>query len=349
MAGSIASCRAGIPTGSAKNRAHRWCLLIGTNWTGVRDGRERNVSRASAFAVATHPNQGFASVFVTAPDGLTLHVRSYGSHLASALPVVCLPGLARTAADFHLLAAALAADPAKPRLVLAIDYRGHGRSEYDRNPDNYTLPVTLADLSAVLIALEIVPAIFVGTSYGGLLAMMLAVMRPTAIAGVILNDIGPVIEPQGLVRIKGYVGKLPIARNFKEGADILRWLFGAQFPKLTPQDWIAFAQRTWREHGAGLVPDYDLKLARTLQGADLLRFPTLWNQFDALARVPLMVIRGANSDMLASTTLDAMLARRGELDVAVVPDQGHAPLLTEPKLIRRIAAFVVSCDSQARR
>jgi pimeloyl-ACP methyl ester carboxylesterase len=311
------------------------------------------VSRASAFAVATHPNQGFASVFVTAPDGLTLHVRSYESRLASALPVVCLPGLARTAADFHPLAAALAADPAKPRLVLALDYRGHGQSKYDRNPDNYTLPVALADLSAVLTALEIAPAMFVGTSYGGLLAMMLAASRPTAIAGVILNDIGPVIEPEGLLtirlRIKGFAGKLPIPRNFEEGAEILRWLLHAQFPKLAPQDWIAFAQRTWREHGGGLVPDYDLKLARTLQGGNRGRPPTLWNQFDALARVPLMVIRGANSDMLASTTLNAMLARRGELEVAVVPDQGHAPLLIEPKLIRRIAAFVASCDLSARR
>ena len=174
---------------------------------------------------------------------------------------------------------------------------------------------------------------------------MLAPSRPTAIAGVILNDIGPLIELPGIVRIKGYVGKLPTPRTFKEGAKILRWWFDAQFPKLAPQDWLAFAQRTWREHRGGLVPDYDLKLARTLKKANLERLPTLWNQFDALARVPLMVIRGANSDMLALTTLDAMLARRGELEVAVVPDQGHAPLLAEPKLIRRIAAFVASCDA----
>jgi pimeloyl-ACP methyl ester carboxylesterase len=302
------------------------------------------VSRASAFAAATHPHEGFASVFVTAPDGLRLHLRRYGSRRASALPVVCLPGFARTAADFHPLAAALAG-PANPRLVFALDYRGHGRSEYDINADNYTtVSVALADLSAVLIALEIAPAIFVGTSYGGLLAMMLAVSRPTAIAGVILNDIGPVIEPQGLVRIKGHVGNLPTPRNFEEGAEILRWLSGARFPKLAPQDWIAFAHRTWREHGGGLVPDHDPKLARALRGVDLLHSPTLWNEFDALARVPLMVIRGANSDVLASTTLQAMLARRDELDVAVMPDQGHPPLLADPKLIRRIAAFVASCD-----
>ena len=292
---------------------------------------------------ATASDRRFASVFVTAPDGLTLHVRRYGSRVASALPVVCLPGLARTAADFDPLAAALADDPAKPRLVLALDYRGHGQSKYDRNPDNYALPVALTDLSAVLIALELAPAIFVGTSYGGLLAMMLAVLRPTAIAGVILNDIGPVVEPHGLVRLKGYIGKLPIPRNFEEGGEILRWLFEAQFPKLARQDWIAFAQRTWREHGGRLLPDYDPKLAQTLQGADMQHPPTLWAHFDALARVSLMVIRGAKSDMLASSTLDAMLSRRRELQIALVPDQGHPPLLTDPKLIRRIAAFVASC------
>jgi len=306
------------------------------------------VSTASAFADATHSDRGFASVFVTAPDGLRLHIRSYGSSVASALPVVCLPALARTAADFHPLATALAADPANPRLVLALDYRGHGQSQYDHNPKNYAIRVALADLSAVLAAFEITSAIFVGTSFGGVLAMMLAVLPPAAVAGIILNDIGPVIELKGLVRIKHYVGKLPVPRTFEEGGEILRWWFHAQFTKLAPQDWVAFAQRTWREGHGTLVPSHDPKLERALRGYSLERLPTLWDQFDALARIPLMVIRGANSDMLASTTLNAMLARRGQLEVVVVPDQGHAPLLAEPKVIRRIAAFVASCDAPAR-
>ena len=284
---------------------------------------------------------------MTAQDGLTLHVRRYGSRHTSARSVVCLPGLARTAADFHVLATALAADPDNPRLVLALDYRGHGQPQYDRH-SNYTIRVALADLSAVLAALEITSAIFVGTSFGGVLAMMLAVLPPIAVAGVILNDIGPVMELRGLMRIKSYVGKLPIARNFKEGAEILRWLFEAQFTQLAPQDWVAFAQRTWREGHGTLVPSHDPKLERALRGYSLERLPTLWDQFDALAHIPLMVIRGANSDMLASTTVNAMLARRGQLEVVVVPDQGHAPLLTEPKVIRRIAAFVASCDAPAR-
>ena len=152
-----------------------------------------------------------------------LHVRSYGPRFAAALPVVCLPGLARTAADFHPLAAALAADPAKPRHVLALDYRGHGQSKYDRYPSNYTPFVALADLLAVLTEFKIGSATFIGTSYGGLLAMMLAVSRPAAIAGVVLNDIGPVIELEGLLRLKlrieGLGGKIPIPRNFEEGGE----------------------------------------------------------------------------------------------------------------------------------
>ena len=297
-------------------------------------------------AAGTDLSQGFASVFVTAQDGLALHVRRYGSGHACAHSVVCLPGLARTAADFHPLATALADNPATPRLVLALDYRGHGQSQYDRNPNNYTIRVALADLSAVLAALEITSAIFVGTSFGGVLAMMLAVLPPIAVAGVLLNDIGPVMEPRGLMRIKSYVGKLPIARNFEE--EILRWLFEKQFTKLAPQDWIAFAQRTWREHRGALTPNHDLKLARALRGLSLERLPTLWDQFDALAHIPLMVIRGANSDMVARPTLNAMLARRDQLEVVVMPDQGHAPLLAESEVIRRIAAFVASCEVPAR-
>jgi pimeloyl-ACP methyl ester carboxylesterase len=305
------------------------------------------VIRDPAFSARRSPDPDFVSVCVTAPDGLLLHVRIYGSRQPSSLPIVCLPGFARTAADFHSLARALAADPAQPRWVVAPDYRGHGQSEYDPNPDNYALGVDLADLSTILTALAIAPGIFIGTSHGGILTMLLALSRPSAIAAVILNDIGPVIEPQGLLQIKGYVGKLPVPRDYTEGAEILRWVFAAHFPKLTSQDWIALAEGTWREHAGALVPDYDVRLARTLQRANLENSaPTLWNEFDALAGIPLMIIRGANSVMLTSKTLNTMLARRGEADIVVVPDQGHAPLLTEPKLLRRIGAFIASCDSR---
>jgi pimeloyl-ACP methyl ester carboxylesterase len=281
------------------------------------------------------------STFISAPDGLRLHARCYGKRSAQAVPVVCLPGLARTAADFETLAAALASDPRQPRRVIALDYRGRGESEYDRDPANYSFQVELADVLAAITALDCWPSIFVGTSRGGILAMLLAALRPTAIAGVVLNDIGPVIEPKGLMRIKGYVGKLPQPRTFEEGAEILRRLFDAQFPKLGPQDWLASARRAFKQQNGALVPTYDVKLAKTMEGVNFEKpLPPLWKEFDALGHRPLMVIRGANSDILSAATVEAMRARHPALEVLEVPDQGHAPLLAEAEVIARISDFV---------
>ncbi len=292
------------------------------------------------------PSSDPTSIFVSAPDGLRLHVRDYGQASQPALPVVCLPGLARTAADFEALAGALSQDEARPRRVIALDYRGRGQSEYDKDPANYTFHTELADVLAVIAALDCAPAIFVGTSRGGILTMMLAALRPTAIAGVVLNDIGPVIEPKGLMRIKGYVGRLPQPRSFGEAAEILRRLFDAQFPKLGPEDWLTAAHRTFKQEKDGrLVPTYDVRLAKTMEGVAFdTPLPALWKEFDALANVPLMVIRGENSDILTAATAEAMRAHRTKMETLEVPDQGHTPLLAEADVIARIADFAGGCD-----
>ncbi len=155
----------------------------------------------------------FQSRFFSASDGLKLHVRDYGSTFDPGLPVVCLPGLTRSAADFGPLASALAAGLAgAKRRVLALYYRGRGRSDYDRDWKNYSLLVENDDILTVLTAAGIERAVFVGTSRGGLHAMLLSATRPTAIAAVVLNDIGPVVEPRGMARIRSYVGKLPPPR-----------------------------------------------------------------------------------------------------------------------------------------
>jgi pimeloyl-ACP methyl ester carboxylesterase len=288
---------------------------------------------------------GYSSHFITAQDGLKLHVRTYGRRPNDRLPIVCLPGLTRTSADFHVLASLLSAGPER-RYVVALDYRGRGLSEHDRDPRNYSLPVELADVQSVLMALGIGRAVFVGTSRGGILTMLLATSRPTAIAGAVLNDIGPVIEPRGLMRIKDYVGKLPEPKSFEEGAEILRALFAAQFPRLAAEDWLGAARRTWEQKGDRLTPTYDVRLAKTLEAVDLERtLPPLWKEFDALARLPVMVLRGANSDLLSPGTVAAMQARRTSLEVIEIPDQGHPPLLVEPDVIQRIATFAASCEA----
>src|SRR5262252_2776793 len=286
------------------------------------------------------------SLFVGAQDGLRLHVRALGARTNRALPVICLPGLARTTADFEELAVALASDRARPRRVLALDYRGRGKSDYDRKPANYNLQVELGDVLSVLTALDIGQAAFVGTSRGGILTMLLAVARPAAIAGCVLNDIGPVIDLEGLVRIKSYVGKLPQLPSFPAAANTLRRRFGSYFPKWSDDDWLAFARATFKEAGGQLVPDYDPKLATILEAIGPEQpLPTLWKEFDALGRVPVMVIRGAKSDILSAATVEAMRERRRALEVVEVPDEGHAPRLAGSLTIGRIAAFIASCDA----
>jgi pimeloyl-ACP methyl ester carboxylesterase len=285
-----------------------------------------------------------SSQFIAAQDGLILHVRSYGSPEAPRLPVVCLPGLTRTEADFEALATGLSEDAERPRHVFALDYRGRGRSEYDRNPANYSLKVELSDVLTVLAALKLGRAVFIGTSRGGILTMLLGVARPSAVSGVVLNDIGPVIETSGLARIKSYVGKLPQPKNFEDAAQILRGIFAVQFPKLSPEDWLAYAHRNFREENGMLVPTYDVNLAKPFEALDLLRPPPLWEQFDALPRVPILVIRGTNSDVLSVRTVAAMRARRPDLQSLEVADQGHPPLLDTADVIERIRVFVTACD-----
>jgi pimeloyl-ACP methyl ester carboxylesterase len=284
------------------------------------------------------------SIFVSAPDGLRLHVRDYSAPSTSTVPVVCLPGLARTTADFDTLAPALAYGEPQRR-VIAIDSRGRGLSEYDPNPQNYNLAIELGDVVAVLLALGIKQAVFIGSSRGGILAILLGAAHPQLIAGAVLHDIGPVIEAEGVARIKSYVGKLPQARNIEEGAEILRRLFAGQFPKLTAAQWISAAGRTWKSQAGKLVLSYDPALAHTLADYDVEHpLPSLWNEFEALARVPVLVIRGARSDILSAATLNAMRARHPGLESIEVPDQGHVPLLEGAELIRRITVFIENCE-----
>ncbi len=287
------------------------------------------------------------SCFIAAPDGLRLHVRDYGPR-NDHLPVVCLAGLARTGADFEELALALSRDANAPRRVVALDCRGRGRSDRDENAANYSFPVEVQDVLAVLAALDLGPVVVVGTSRGGILAMLLSALRPTAIAGVVLNDIGPVIDPRGLARIKSYVGKLPQPTSFDDAAEIMRRLFGGHFPKLTPEQWKTFARRTFEMRDGRVLPSYDPKLAKVLESVDIERpLPPLWQEFEGLNHVPVMVVRGANSDVLSAETVQAMRKRRPDIELWEVPDQGHAPLLSDADSIGRIAAFITRCERGA--
>ncbi|HEV2558406.1 MAG TPA: alpha/beta hydrolase [Microvirga sp.] len=283
---------------------------------------------------------GYRDFYVSGGDGLKLYARDYGPAASDALPVVCLPGIARHSEDFHALASALAADPRRPRRVLAPDYRGRGRSEWDKDWRRYDVRVELDDVIQTLVAAGIPRAVFVGTSRGGIIAMGLGALRPAVLAGVVLNDIGPAIDAKGLMRIRGYVGKLPTPRSLTEGGQILKQIMDAQFPRFTAQQWEGLARGMWKETDGGLVLAYDPQLMRTLEAFDPeTPLPDLWPLFEGLKRVPTMVLRGANSDILSPATVKRMKSLHPRLEAVTVADQGHAPVL-EGDLIPRIKRFV---------
>lgn len=287
-----------------------------------------------------------ASRFYTARDGLRLHMLDFGPRLTSAVPVVCLPGLARTAQDFERLAIALAdGAAAQPRRVVALDYRGRGASDRDKTWQNYDLRIENDDILDVLTAAGIDRAIFVGTSRGGLHIMLTAAMRPTLLHAAVLNDIGAVIETKGLARIRGYIGKLPQPHHWSDAVDIAKSLMSAQFTDLSDADWEAFARLTFEDKNGKLQPRYDTALFRTLENIDIEKpLPTAWPQFEGLRHIPVLVLRGANSDLLSAQTVAEMQKRHDRCEAHVVENQGHAPLLLDPPTIARIARFIAEAD-----
>ena len=290
--------------------------------------------------------QNFQSRFISAQDGLKLHVRDYNTKATKALPVVCLAGLSRNSADFDVLALALAnGEAGVPRRVLALDYRGRGLSEYDKDWHNYNTGIESGDILAVLTAMGVGEAIFVGTSRGGINVMALTAQRPGMIRAAVLNDIGPVLEARGLARIRGYIGKLPVPHSWPDAIDLLKRTSGAQFSGLDEAEWEIFARTTFVEKDGKLAGRYDPKLMNTLSGIDIeAPLPTMWPQFEGLRLVPVLVLRGENSDLLSAGTVSEMQARHPRCELFTVPGQGHAPLLVDAPSIGRIAAFIKQAD-----
>ena len=279
---------------------------------------------------------GYLEKWFRAQDGLELYYRDYGNPLTTTIPVLCLAGLTRNAIDFHDLALHLSPH----RRIISLDLRGRGRSEYDPNPNNYTPHTYLSDVTHLLTVTNCHKVIVIGTSLGGLIAMALGAVRPTTLAGVVLNDIGPEIDPEGVQRISSYAGKNLPAMNLEQATEHMKNLFAAAYPDFGPDQWREEAMRGLHQREDGLlVPDYDPSIVKTVskQADDPQGF---WPYFNSLKNIPVLALRGELSDILNAETFAAMVKAKPDILQVTVPNRGHTPDLSEPVSIEAIDKFL---------
>ncbi len=229
------------------------------------------------------------------------------------------------------------------RDVFAVDYRGRGRSAHDPNWRNYTLQIETLDVFDFMTVTGLHEAAILGTSRGGLIAMLMATMRPTSIGAVVLNDIGPVIERDGIMRIMAYTGRIPLPNSWPEAAHLVQDLNKRYFPTVTAAEWAEIAHDWFDDVNGRPANSYDQNLAKAVSLLDG-PIPELWPQFEALSFVPTLAVRGALSDLLSEATLHEMRVRHPRLEAITVRAQGHAPLLRDAETLTAISDFLVMAD-----
>ncbi|MFP7672581.1 alpha/beta fold hydrolase [Marivita sp. S0852] len=254
----------------------------------------------------------------TTSDGISLHYTDTGT----GLPVLCLAGLTRDGRDFDFVAPHL-----RDVRLITLDYRGRGKSDW-ADPSTYQIPVEARDAVELVDHLGLDQVAILGTSRGGLVAMMLAATAKSRLLGVALNDIGPEIDPQGLDVIKDYLGRPPTLTTHEEVAAARERLMTG-FANVPKSRWLDEAHRLFHQTETGLTLTYDPKLRDAVLANGAQPEPDLWPLFDALSGMPLACLRGANSDLLARATVDKMKARRPDMIAVDIPDRGHIPFLDE--------------------
>ena len=276
----------------------------------------------------------------TSADGLSLHYRDYaGPQGYAGPPVLCLHGLTRNARDFAELAEHIAAT----RRVIVPEMRGRGQSDYAPNSATYNPLQYVADLEPLLAEQEIDRFISIGTSMGGLMTMIMAAAKPGRLAAVVMNDIGPEVETGGIARIAGYVGQGGSYPTWVHAARALRDAHGTAFPDYDLDQWLGMAKRTLVVSQNGRITyDYDMAIADPFRQPGNAAPPDLWTGFEALAGVPMVLIRGELSDLIAPSTVERMRQVNPAMKTVVVPRVGHAPMLGEPEALAAIDELLAS-------
>lgn len=286
----------------------------------------------------------FEDRYYNSADGLRLHYRDYAGGHHDQPPILCLPGLTRNARDFEPVAERFAGE----WRVLALDFRGRGLSAADPEPSRYMPPVYARDVLKLLDQLGIADAVFIGTSLGGLVTMLIADMEDERIAGALLNDIGPEVAPEGIARIRTYVGKPAEYADFAAAGQAFAARASDVYPDWSASDWERFARRCCREQDGRVVLDYDMAIAQPFAEANEATQPNLWPLLGALRGKPVTVLRGALSDLFPADVADRMIAQLGETaELVTIKNVGHAPSFDEPESIAAVERLLDRVGRQA--
>ena len=283
-------------------------------------------------------------IFYQSPDGLKLYAKRHGPADA-ALSVLCMHGLTRNHKDFEPLIAAL---PDRYQFI-AVDVRGRGHSDRDPDPEHYSPATYVGDMAALLDHLKLDRVALIGTSMGGLMSMIMMKAMPQRVRGVVLNDVGPVFEKAGLDRIASYVSSTEPLASWEAAAEAVGRVQHDIFPDYRPDQWMAFARRTYRELDDGRVAlDYDPAITRTVGQVrpGLLTRIAMWKLFKEMSKVPLLIVRGGTSDILSEKTAAKMVKRHPDAKLVTVPRIGHAPILDEPEAAPAIASFLAGLEAR---
>lgn len=278
-------------------------------------------------------------------DGVSLYYRDYAPQCgekAAGVTVLCLPGLTRSSRDFDALAETLSAH----HRVLAPDLRGRGKSGNATDPMTYVPLQYVKDLKIVLAAADVKYVAIVGTSLGGILAMTMAGMMRHQLAGVVLNDVGPDIDPKGIARIQSYVGKGGPVESWEAAIEATIAINGAAFPSNTPEQWAAMARTLYTDRDGKVVPNYDPDISKPFGAGASQAAPSMWPFYEALKDMPTLIIRGETSDILNPQTAQKMLKVYSGAEYLEVPGVGHAPTLEEPGVAERITRFLAAVPAR---
>lgn len=286
----------------------------------------------------------YRSVYFRTEDSLILFARDYCSEASSLTPLLCLPGLTRSSKDFETIAPGLA----QGRRVIAPDFRGRGLSHYAKDSDTYRPDIELADMIGLLNFLKIDRVAIIGTSRGGIVGILMAALHRDRLAGLFLNDIGPEMEPAGLLRIRTYLG---VQAKFDSWDAATRSLKqnNPGFRNLDQEQWNSFAHRIYKSLNGLPCIDYDPALADTFPSVEDIeagRVATMWELYANMEGLPISVVRGEHSDLLSPGTVAGMKQKNVGLDATTISNRGHAPFLNEPEAQKALMRWLERVDAR---